>query len=702
VDVPSVVEYASTLPDVVYAEANLFACSTDSALQISETIREKGINRLVVAACTPRTHETLFQETLREAGINGYCFVMANIREHSSWVHSRQKDKATRKAKDKVRMAVARAVNLSPLEGIEYSVTKTGLVLGGGLAGMTSALSIANQGYEVHLVERDRNLGGMARRISHTLEGMDVQAYLKELMGKVYRNPLIKIYTDAEILENSGYVGNFKTAVISDGKVNEIEHGITIIATGADEYKPKEYLYGSDDRVATLLEIEELIARNDRKVVDAKSMAIILCTGCRQDDTPHCSRVCCSQAIKCALAVKKVNPGIEIYILYRDMRTYGMKENYYLEAASQGVKFIRYSQDHKPSVEVMDRDDQTQLRVSVTDTIMEQKLVLDIDILGLAAAVVPRAENKKTSRQFKAPLNQDGFFSEAHMKLRPVDFATEGVYLCGTAHFPKFIDETISQAQAAAGRAVTILSKDKIISSGTASEVNEELCIGCGLCLKACQYGAVKLSAAQDGDKAAVLPALCQGCGACNSVCPTGAIDLNHFTDAQIFAEIDSVSSTLEKEGRYEPRIVAFLCTWCGYAGSDMAGVSRIQHAPNVREIRVMCTSRIHPKFVMEALLNGIDGVLICGCHLGDCHYMAANEQTEVMTKAVKETLKTIGINPERLRHEYISAAEGAKYARAVDSFTAFLSESGPFTLSKEQSEKLRELTVSTPVTGLG
>jgi coenzyme F420-reducing hydrogenase delta subunit/NAD-dependent dihydropyrimidine dehydrogenase PreA subunit len=485
-------------------------------------------------------------------------------------------------------------------------------------------------------------------------------------------------------------VGNFKTDIMSNGRPTKIRHGTTIIATGAGEYQPNEYLYGDNAHVLTLAELEKKIAENDNTVIDARRIAIILCVGCRQDNAPHCSRICCSHAMKCALLLKKINPGTEIYVLYRDIRTYGFKENFYLEASSRGIKFIRYDKDDKPSVEAVCRENTEGLRIKVTDSILGRTLVLETDILALAAAVVPSIESKKISRLFKLPLSQDGFFLEAHMKLRPVDFVAEGAYLCGAAHFPKFIDETITQAHAAAARAVTILSKNKIISSGTVCEVSEEQCIGCGLCLDVCQYGAIKLNPSQDGDKASVLPELCQGCGACNSVCLSGAINLNHFTDSQIFAEIDAAFLNPGKQTYYEPRIIAFLCNWCGYAGSDMAGVSRIQYSPNVREIRVMCTSRIHRQFIMEILLKGIDGVLICGCHLGDCHYMAANEQTEKMTKETKNILSKIGINPERVRREYISAAEGIKYAKAVDRFMATLSELGPLKLNKTQCENLR------------
>jgi len=545
VDVPSVVEYASTLGNVVHSEESLFACSTDTARQIADTIRENGLNRVVVAACTPRTHEPLFRDTLREGGINQYFFDMANIREHCSWVHSREKEDATQKAKDIVRMSVARITLLQPLEEFELPVDKRGLVVGGGLAGMTSALSLANQGFEVYLVEKDTDLGGMAQRIHYTLEGMDVQAHLSDIIRKVYQHPSIHVSTDSTITEASGYVGNFITRVTSGRRAKEIHHGITIIATGADEYKPTEYLYGEDDRVLTLLELEEQIARAEAKVMDSRSLVMIQCVGCRQKDRNYCSRVCCSQAIKNGLKLKEHKPEMDIYIIFRDMRTYGFKEDYYREAANQEITFIRYEPDNKPQVEAVEEDGKQILRVTVADPILGKNLALDVDLLALAAAVIPSAASNEVSRLFKVPLNPDGFLQEAHVKLRPVDTAAEGVFLCGIAHYPKHISETISQAYGAAGRAAAILSNDSVIASGAICEVSESDCVACGACQSVCKYDAIELVDTPQGKKARVKPVLCKGDGLCNSKCPTGAISLKHFTDEAIFSQIDAEASAL-------------------------------------------------------------------------------------------------------------------------------------------------------------
>lgn len=543
VDVPSVVDYALTLPNVVHAQEQLFSCASNCTKEIADMIKEKGLNRVVVAACTPRTHEPTFRNTLREAGINQYYFEMANIREHCSWVHSREKEEATQKAKDLVRMAVARACASEPLQDLELPVTKAALVVGGGIAGLTCALSIANQGYKVYLVEKNHELGGMARRLHYTLEGLDVQTFLRELIRKVARHPLIQIHTGATITEVTGYIGNFTTKVLSDGGVSEIKHGVAVIAIGAEEYKPTEYLYGEDDRVLTLLELEEQIARREERLINAQTVVMIQCVGCREGGRNYCSRVCCSQAIKNALKLKEINPQMDIYVLFRDMRTYGFREDYYREASHKEVKFIRYEPPDKPCVEAVEEDGRRTLRVTVTDPILGKRLAIDADILALAAAVVPAVDTERISQLFKVSLSPDGFFKEMHVKLRPVDSDTDGVFLCGAAHYPKHIPEVISQAYGAAGRAVNILSQDFITASGVVCEVSEKRCIGCEACALVCSYEAIELYDTPLGKKARVNPFLCKGDGLCNAKCPTGAISLKHFTDEELLSQVNAAAS---------------------------------------------------------------------------------------------------------------------------------------------------------------
>jgi heterodisulfide reductase subunit A len=549
VDVPAVVDYSLTLPNVVHAQEQLFSCATNSAKEITDMIKEKGLNRVVVAACSPRTLEPLFRDTLREAGINQYYYEMANIREHNSWVHSKEKEEATQKAKDITRMSVARACHLEPLQEIDLPVNKNALVVGGGIAGMTCALSMAEQGHEVYLVEKELDLGGTAKRMHYTLEGLDVQSFVQDLVNKVYKHPLIHVYPDATIDEATGYVGNFVTRVKTEGRNIEIKHGATVIAIGAEEYEPTEYLYGEDERVFTQLELEEKIAHEEEQVINAQTMVMIQCIGCRQPERDYCGRVCCSHAIKNALKLKEKNPRMDIYILFRDIRTYGLMEDHYREAADKEVKFIRYEPDDKPLVEAATQGGQSVLRVTAFDPILKQKIAIDADYLTLSAGVIPPVDNKDIAQLFKVSLGPNNFFKEAHVKLRPVDFGTDGVFLCGIAHYPKHIPESINQAYGAAGRVLTLLSHDIVTVSGSVCEVDESKCIACGACISACTYDAIEFRDTKQGKKAVVNPVICKGDGLCNSKCPTAAISLKHFTDKEIESEIDAAFPALVEVG---------------------------------------------------------------------------------------------------------------------------------------------------------
>jgi heterodisulfide reductase subunit A2 len=540
VNVPSTVDYALTLPNVIYAKEQLFSCATNSAQEITDLAKEKGLNRVVIAACSPRTLEPLFRDTLREAGLNQYYLDMANIREHCSWVHAKQKDEATQKAQDIVRMSVARASQLEPLQEFDLPVNKAALVVGGGIGGMTCALSIAKQGHEVHLVEKAKDLGGMARRLHTTLEGLDVQTYLDDVIRQVYKNPLIHVSHEATIKNVEGYLGNFTTTVETEGRVKEIKHGASVLAIGADEYKPTEYLYGENDSVFTHLELGEEIAKGNETVINAKSLVMIQCVGCRNEERNYCSRVCCSHAVKNALKLKAKNPQMSIYILFRDMRTYGFREEAYREASENDVRFIRYTPEDKPVVKVAVDAGKDIIRVTVPDPILGQRLELDADVLSLAAAVIPSESTNEIASHFKVTLSPDDFFKEAHVKLKPVEFATDGVFLCGTAHYPKHIPETINQAYGAAGRVLTLLSHDTVVASGSVCEVKASDCVSCGACITACTYGAIEFHDTPKGKKAWVNPVLCKGDGLCNAKCPTNAIVLKHFTDEELLNQIDA------------------------------------------------------------------------------------------------------------------------------------------------------------------
>jgi len=536
VDVPKVAEYARTLPGVAYVEENLFTCSQDTQDKIRDVIEREGLNRVVVAACTPRTHEPLFQETLRDAGLNKYLFEMANIRNQCSWVHSKEKEKATEKSMDLVRMAVARAQLIQPLPQPTISVDNKALVIGGGITGMTAALGLADQGYHTYLVEQSKELGGNALKLIDTWQGEDIAGNVAHMIEKVANHPLIDVYTESSIKASEGFVGNFETTISKNGSDLSLKHGAVVVAVGAEELRPEEYLYGQDDRVLTHLELDAAIREASPKIAGAKAAVFIQCVGSREPDRPYCSKVCCTHSVKSALQLKKMNPEIDVYVLYRDIRTYGQREALYREARRQGVIFIRYGLDRKP---VVLKGTDT-VSVTVKDPILNRDILINADLVILASAIVPR-DNAALAQMFKLSLNQDGFFMEAHAKLRPVEFATEGIFLAGMAHYPKPIEESIAQAKAAASRASVVLSKEHITVEGVVSHVNEVLCRGCGKCVDVCPFSAVSLVDREGGKTVAfVQEALCKGCGTCAVACPTGAASIFHYDDQEVLRMVEA------------------------------------------------------------------------------------------------------------------------------------------------------------------
>ena len=540
VDVKAVEEYAKTLPSVVYAEQNFYSCSQDNQENIKSLIKEHHLNRVVVTACSPRTHEPLFQETLREAGLNRCLFEMANIRDQCSWVHMNEKEAATEKAKDLLRMAVAKAQRLSPLKDQTLPVIPKGLVIGGGVSGMTAALELARQGFECALVEKEAELGGNFRKIHYTLDGSDPHKFLKDLEEKVREHDLIKVFTKTEIGTIGGYIGNFKTTLIpkngTEAKEHEIEHGVIIVATGAKEYEPQEYLYGKDERVVTQSELEENIYQDASFLANLNQVVMIQCVGSREEERIYCSKLCCNKAIKNALKIKEINPSCEVIILYRDIRTYGFKEDFYSKARKSGIIFIRYDLDSKPQV----TQEEEQIKIKVTDPLLGEELLIKPGLVILSSATIAK-ESEELSRLLKIPLTQDGFFLEAHVKLRPVDFAVDGVFLCGLAHFPKPVDESIAQAAAAAARAAIPLSRGKVEVEPIVSSVDEKLCFGCAICEYLCPYNAIRVAQTEKGKKAETISASCKGCGLCASHCPRRAITMGRFTNEQIEAQIHAM-----------------------------------------------------------------------------------------------------------------------------------------------------------------
>jgi heterodisulfide reductase subunit A len=536
VDVAAVREYARTLPHVVYAADNLFTCSQDTQERMREVIHKEQLNRVVVTACSPRTHEPLFQQTLRESGLNPYLFEMANIRDQCSWVHMQDKEGATQKAKDLLRMAVANATLLASLERQRIPIRKRALVIGGGLAGMTAALGLAEQGFEVTLVEREAELGGNMRHLHYTLSGADPQALLRELIAKVMAHPSLQVITNAEVVDHEGIQGNFSTGVMIAPAMTyrKLEHGVAVLATGGAEYKPREYLYGEHPRVLTQQELEERIATGELDPQGLRRVVMIQCVGSRNEERPSCSRICCAVAIKNALKLKELAPDIDIHILYRDVRTYGLLEQYYTEARFKGVSFTRYRPERRPAVQGGD----DQVEITVWDDALRTDIVIEADLLVLSAAIIP-GENGEIAAMFKVQRTLEGAYLEAHMKLRPVDFAREGLFMCGLAHAPKLMGETISQAQAAVARAVTLLAKDEIEVGGVIARVDPELCAACLICVRACPYTVPLIG--EDG-YSVIDPAKCHGCGTCAAECPQRAIQLQHYRDAQIVAKVTALA----------------------------------------------------------------------------------------------------------------------------------------------------------------
>lgn len=535
VDVPKVVEHVRTLPNVVFADEKLFTCSQDTQEQFLKIIEENQLNRIVVSACSPRTHEPMFQLTMEKAGLNPYLFTMTNIRDQCSWVHATHKKDATAKAMDLARMAVARARLLAPLQKSKMEVVPNGLVLGGGISGMIAALNLGDQGFQTYLVEKNERLGGNALSIESTIHGEPVKPFLADLIAKVEQHPKIRVFKNSGFFDLSGHVGHFRGRIMPMGALPiEVEFGAAVIATGAVESKPTEYLYGEHPAVETQHSLEERIIAGDPKLSEIRNAVFIQCVGSRCDERPYCSKVCCSSSVRLSERLRQINPNVKIYVLYRDLRTYGLLEKFYTESRKSGTIFVRYDPEAKPRVEAAGE----RINVIVRDPVLDEEITIPADLLTLAAAIDPAESNKEIGQLFKVTVNSYGYFVEAHMKLRPVDFTTEGVFLAGLAHYPKPIDESIAQATAAAQRASLILSQEKMTFPGVISKVDPSKCAVCLTCVRLCPYGAPYIT---EEHKAEILPALCQGCGICSSVCPGKAIELQHFRDDQVFQEIDAL-----------------------------------------------------------------------------------------------------------------------------------------------------------------
>jgi heterodisulfide reductase subunit A len=750
VNCEEVAKYASTLPNVILSKHNLYTCSDPGQEIIKKGIIEHNLNRVVVASCTPRLHEPTFRKTCEEAGLNKYLFEMANIREHCSWVHLHEPEKATEKAKDLIHMAVARATLLNPQEEIVVPVTREALVIGGGVAGIQTALDLADTGYMVYLVEKSPSVGGTMAQLDKTFPTMDCSiCILAPKMSDVGRHPNIELLTNSEVTEVNGYIGNFKVkvqkkpryvtkdctacgdcvevcpvevpnefdvgltwrkaiyipfaqavpalylidekncigldentcakckevcgpdAINFNAKIEEVELnvGTIIVATGLDVYDPvalPEYGYLKFPNTITSLEFERLINAggptgghllrpSDLRI--PKAVAFIQCVGSRSEKkgNSYCSNVCCMNTIKDALLIKEHWPDTRIYVFYIDIRAFGKGfEDLFRRAKEAGVIFIR----GLPAEIIEDRKSDSLWLIG--ENTLEQKIYrVNVGLAVLAVGLRPRDDSDTVQRLLRLSKTSDGFFMEAHPKLKPVDTPTRGIFLAGCAEGPKDIKDSVTQASASASRAGILMAKGIVTVEALTPVISLEKCVGCGLCARVCPYNAIIINKAQK--KSEIIEAACSGCGTCGAECPFGAIEMKHFTDKQVFAQIDAVTQEKANE-----KIIAFCCNWCSYAGADFAGVSRMQYPPSVRIIRTMCSGRVSSKFVERAFTRGAATVLVAGCHLNDCHYIDANYQTKKRVEKLWKKMERLGLDKNRLQLAWISASEGEKFASKI------------------------------------
>ena len=774
IDINEVVNYASALPNVVYVKDNRYTCADPGQEEIRKGIEERKLNRVIVAACSPRLHEPTFRRCIAEAGLNPYVFEMANIREFSSWCHPSTPKEATEKAREIIKMAVAKARLLQPLETMEVPVTNKALVLGGGIAGINAALDLADMGFKVYLVEKKESIGGHMAQLDKTFPTLDCSICIEgPKMVDVSRHPNIEIISFADLLRVEGYVGNFRVRIRknpryiieenctgcgeckdvcpieypNDWDMNmgvrktisvpfdqavpliyginmdhciecykcvdacgarqaidfsqepeevELEVGAIIVATGFDIYLPYDnslYGYGKYDNVITALELERLVLAagpTGGKVIRAsdgkkpKSVVFIQCVGSRDvNKYEYCSGFCCMYALKNSILIKeKYHDDVEIYIVYMDMRTHFKGyEEFYLRAREMGINFIRGRAIH-----ILEDSKTKNLIIRAEDMTLGEPVEIEAELAVLCTAAIPSKGSDETARILNVTRGTDGFFMESHPKLKPIDTAVDGIFLAGACQAPKDIPYSVSQGSGAAARAATILSKPTWKIEPIIAVVDPEKCrntkVKCGICAQRCPYGSIK---APEGKPAQVTMAMCHGCGTCAAECPSDAITQMHFTDAQIFAQIQAAL-----EENPEEKILAFLCNWCSYAGADLAGTSRFEYPPTIRAIRVMCSGRVDRDFVLEAFRRGAGMVLVAACHLPyDCHYISGNWKMKARMEALAMILEKLGLSPERFRVDYISAAEGVKFAELIKELTGQMETLGKERIRPE-NEKLR------------
>jgi heterodisulfide reductase subunit A2 len=657
VNVPEVVEYARTLNHVVLADEGKWSCSIDYLGRMQALIREHRINRVVVASCTPRTHEPLFKRTTREAGVNPYLLEFVSIREQVSWVHMREPRVATEKAKDLIKMGVAKAALLEAGEEIRLPVKTDCLIIGGGVAGMNAALSVAAQGFNVHLVEKEPRLGGILSKlcfISHDHRRVPASRIVDAMTARIAAHPRIKVYTATRIESAQGYIGNYKVALKADGNgaAETLDISTVIVATGMREIEPAgEFEYGRDPRVMTQIQLEQ--ALRARTFGDFSSVVMINCVNSK-NEARGCCNIGCHVAVKNAVALKTLRPSADVFILYRDMSLVREEGGAQKRAKQLGVKFLRFPDRRYPEV----RPEGGRLRVAVHDLLMGRDFEIPADRLVLTSALQGDETVEQVKGLLKVSADPEGFFQEVHVKLGPLEFATHGVALAGCAKAPMFFKESCEAGLGAAMKASIPMKKGCIETEGIVADIDLTACSRCGLCSKRCPYQAIRVDA---DESPAVIKALCKGCGLCAADCPAECIHIVHYTDAQVLAQVDAALE--ENPGQ---KIIAFVCHWCALGGVDMAGVSRLQYPANARLIRVMCSARVSLKMMRRAFEAGAAGVLVAGCEFPTCHYIQGNYAAEARLKRARKKWAKAGLDPEKLWSTWCSAADGPKFANTM------------------------------------
>ncbi|MBW1920614.1 MAG: hydrogenase iron-sulfur subunit [Deltaproteobacteria bacterium] len=655
VNVPEVVNYAKGLKNVVFVDEGKWSCSVDALSSMQESIKEHKLNRVVIASCTARTHEPLFKQTVKEAGLNPYLLEFVSIREQVSWVHMNEPEIATQKAKDLVKMGVAKAALLEEGEEIRLPVGKDCMVIGGGMAGMTAALSLANQGFKAVLVEKRPQLGGLLNLISTVSSDKELLSAEEIVRGQaklVETHPNVVVYTNAEIENVDGYIGNYSVTIKSNGTRNNFDVSTVIVATGMRELNLEgKFFYGSDSRVVTQLELEGILKNN--QLGDVKNVVMVNCVGSK-NETRGCCNIGCHVSIKNALAIKRVNKEAKVYILYRDLSMV-KEEHFHIDAAkAAGVKFLRFPDDRYPEV----TKDNENLMINVYDILSGRAFLLSADLLVLTAGFEGDETIEKIKGHLKVSSNAEGFFQERHVKLGPLDFPADGIALCGCAKNPKTLKETIEEGMGAAMRVSIPMNNGYIEAEGIVADIDLANCNSCGLCWKRCPYGAIRVN---ENKEPQVVKALCKGCGLCAADCPKECISIVHYSDDQVLAQVEAALEENPAE-----KIIAFVCHWCALGGVDMAGVSRLQYPPNARLIRVMCSARVSIKFIQRAFDLGAAGVLVAGCEFPTCHYISGNYAAEKRVNRAKKILAKKGFDPDKLWNIWCSAADGPKFANTM------------------------------------